>query len=31
MNARTDRHTDRQTDKIYRYHIYVGLTQARPN
>ena len=35
MNVRTDRYTDRQTDrqtdKIHRYHVYVGLTQARPN
>ena len=29
MNVRTDRDTDRH--KIYRYHIYVGLAQARPN
>ena len=25
------RPTDRQTDKIYRDHVYVGLAQARPN
>ena len=23
--------TDRETDEIHRYHVYVGLTQARPN
>ena len=23
--------TDRQTDEIHRYHVYVGLAQARPN
>ena len=39
MNVRTDRQidrqidsqTDRQTDRIHILHIYVGLTQARPN
>ena len=31
MNIRTDRQTDRQTDRIHRYHVYVGLTQARPD
>ena len=28
MNVRTDRYTDRLTDKIHRYHVYVGLAQA---
>ena len=31
MNVRTDRETDRQTDGIHRYLVYVGLAQARPN
>ena len=31
MNVRTDRQTNRQTDEIHRYHIYVGLAQAHPN
>ena len=27
MNVRTDR----ETDEIHKYHVYVGLAQARPN
>ena len=30
MNVRTDRQRDRQRDGIHRYHVYVGLAQARP-
>ena len=30
MYGPTDRDIDRQTDKIYRYHVYVGLAQAHP-
>ena len=35
MKVRTNRYTgrqiDRQTDGSHRYHVYVGLAQARPN
>ena len=31
MNVRTERQTERQTDRPHQFHIYVGLAQARPN
>ena len=31
MNVRTERRTDRQTDRPHELHIYVGLAQARHN
>ena len=31
MNVRTERQTDRQTDRPHELHVYVGLAQARPN
>ena len=31
MNVQTDRQTERQTDEIHRYHVYVGLAPIRWN
>ena len=31
MNVRTERQTERQTDRPHELHVYVGLAQARPN
>ena len=31
MIVRTDRKTNRQTDKLHELYVYVGLAQAHPN